>query len=171
VAAAGERRIVSLTDPAGLDGMTPGDRLRFCAFDNVCSCIRREVWRRHPFQPTTIAEDLQWAREVLIAGHRLAYVPDAVVMHSHERSALDEFSRTRLLHRRLFELFELRTIPGIPDLMLAVAASAILHLRLELKNPARLPRALALAAAWPLGQYLGARAGAGRQGLVAQGLR
>ena len=40
----------------------------------------------HPFPATPIAEDLEWARDVLLAGHRLAYVPEAVVEHSHDRS-------------------------------------------------------------------------------------
>ena len=31
----------------------------------------------HPFRPTPIAEDIEWAREVLLAGYRLAYVPEA----------------------------------------------------------------------------------------------
>ena len=168
VAAGHERRIVSLRHAGDLNAMAPMERLRFCAFDNVCSCIRREVWKKHPFQSTTIAEDLQWAREVLLAGYRLAYVPEAVVEHSHDRIAFHEFTRTRALHGRLFELFELQTIPRLQDLMRAVASSAILHLRLELRRPTRIPRALALAVAWPLGQYLGARASNARLSVAAE---
>ena len=171
VAAGREKRTVSLLAPADLDAMAPMERLRFCAFDNVCSCIRREVWRAHPFQRTPIAEDLEWAREVLLAGYRLAYVPEAVVAHSHDRSAAHEFARTRYLHRRLFELFEVQTIPGVPALVRAIAASTVLHLRLEIGNPARIPRALALAAAWPIGQYLGARAAVASRGPAPQGPR
>src|SRR5256885_445805 len=83
----------------------------------------RSIWERPPFGSTPIAEDLEWAREVLLAGHRLAYVPRAVVVHSHDRSARYELARTYLLHRRLFELFQLRTIPDVPSLARAVAAS------------------------------------------------
>jgi rhamnosyltransferase len=134
----------------------------------VCSCIRRAVWLKHPFRATAIAEDLRWSREVLLAGYRLAYAPEAIVRHSHDRTAIDEFARTRALHGQLAELFELRTIPRLTDLAVALSASAILHVRLEFRSPSRLPHALALAAAWPLGQYLGARSSRARPGIGAQ---
>ena len=63
-----------------------------------------------------MAEDIAWARDVLLAGYRLAYVPAATVVHSHDRPAREEFTRTYLLHRRLYELFGLRTIPTLAHL-------------------------------------------------------
>jgi rhamnosyltransferase len=93
-----------------LAALAPMDRLERCTFDNVCSCIRRSVWTRIPFRETPIGEDVEWAKEVLLAGYSLAFTPAAVVVHSHDRSAAYEFDRTYTLHRRLFELFELRTI-------------------------------------------------------------
>jgi glycosyltransferase involved in cell wall biosynthesis len=149
-------------DRATLAALAPLDRLAACTFDNVCSCIRRSVWCEHRFRPTTIAEDIEWAIEVLLAGYRLAYAPEAVVLHSHDRSARYEFARTYLLHRRLFELLEVRTIPTLPLLARAVTSSLALHWRCERSRPlsarafARLGQALSLAIAWPLGQYLGA---------------
>lgn len=136
---------------AAFDALEPAAQLERCIFDNVCSCIRRSVWYRQPFVSTPIAEDLEWAKAVLLAGHRLAYVPAAAVIHSHDRSARYEFTRTYVLHRRLYELFRLRTIPSLPRLARAIAVSLATHLRLE-----RNGRAIALAFAWPLGQYLGA---------------
>ncbi len=149
-------------DQMELVALTPTERLGRCTFDNVCSCIRRTVWMDHPFRQTPIAEDIEWAKEVLLAGHRLAYVPQAVVIHSHDRSARYEFARTYLLHRRLFELLELRTIPTVSSLARAIVASVVLHVRCERTLPfgrrkaVALWRALSLAVAWPLGQYLGA---------------
>jgi rhamnosyltransferase len=144
---------------ADFKDLSPLERVERCTFDNVCSCIRRAVWERHPFRETTIGEDVEWAREVLVAGHSLAYVPDAVVIHSHDRSARYEFLRTYALHRRLYELFGLRTIPTLPSLARAVASSLRTHRSVELEERrAMLPssRAIALAVVWPLGQYLGA---------------
>ena len=91
----------------------------------------------------------------MLAGYRLAYVPAAAVVHSHERSARYEFRRTYLLHRRLSELFGLRTIPSLPALARAIVSSLALHLRLI--GGDGILRAIMLAFAWPLGQYLGAR--------------
>ena len=146
-------RQMALSDRAEFDALTPTERLERCTFDNVCSCIRRSVWSAHPFRATPFAEDLEWARDVLLAGHRLAYTPAAAVVHSHERSLAYEFARTRILHRRLYDLFELRTIPTALALVRATASTVAVHLRHE-----RSARAFALGLLWPLGQYLGARA-------------
>jgi hypothetical protein len=74
-AATAEPRTVGPLRPSEFDAMSPADRHFTCAFDNVCACVRMAVWREHPFKPTPIAEDLQWAKEVLTSGYRLAYVP------------------------------------------------------------------------------------------------
>ncbi len=150
----------SIASPAEFDALTPGERLAACTFDNVCSCIRREVWERHPFKAAPIAEDLAWAREVMLAGYDLAYVPDAAVVHSHDRSAGYELRRTYLVHQQLRRLFGLATVPTAAHLARAIAVSAVAHARWTLGGPGptgarltRLPRALALAVAMPLGQY------------------
>ena len=153
-------RRVELEDPSALDRLPPLARMERCTFDNVCSCIRRSVWVDTPFAATTIAEDLEWARAVLQQGHALVFAADATVVHSHDRPASYEFWRTWLLHRRLFELFGVRTIPRVSDLLRSIASCVRLHLRCEREARAAggqtMPpgRALALAVAWPLGQYL-----------------
>jgi rhamnosyltransferase len=163
IAAAGEPRTVAFASRAEFDSLSPMDQFLSCAFDNVCSCIRRSVWEAHPFRSTPIGEDVEWAREVLLAGHRLVYTPGAVVVHSHDRSARYEFERTYALHRRLYELFRLRTIPSRSALTRAVGSSLVLHVRCQHKFPMTrkgvrdFGRAIALAVAWPVGQYLGAR--------------
>ena len=123
-----------------------------------------------PFRETPIAEDLAWGREALLAGHRIVYAADAVVLHSHHRSARYEFLRTYFLHRRLHDLFDLRTIPTLAALIRAVASSTALHLRLSgADEPRRRDRrrAIALGLAWPAGQYLGGLSAARRWKLIA----
>jgi rhamnosyltransferase len=160
VAAADIDRTAAVARAEEFEALHPMDRFLRCTFDNVCSCIRRSVWERHPFRSTPIAEDLEWAREVLLAGHRLVYTPRAAVIHSHDRPARYELARTYLLHRRLYELFELRTIPTLGGLARAIATSMALHLKCERAASNGTPtsgtgRAVALAVAWPLGQYVG----------------
>jgi len=168
VAAEEEPHTSALESAETLHRMAPAERLRLCAFDNVCSCLRRSVWEDHPFRSAPIAEDLEWGKEVLLHRYRLAYVPSAAVVHSHERSLRSELERTRLVHRRLVELFELRTIPSAAHLLRALAVTVGDHLRC-LASPAQprpalgeVARTLALAGVWPLGQYLGGRAPSGR---------
>jgi rhamnosyltransferase len=141
--------------------MTPAERHATCAFDNVCACVRLSVWRSHPFRRAAIAEDLEWGREVLLAGHKLAYAPGAAVWHSHERPVSYELQRTYLVHQRLHTLFGLETIPTVPALVRAVGMSIADHVQLAAgEDHGRLKallRGAALGVAWPLGQYLGAR--------------
>ena len=155
-AASPSARTSRVTDAAEFEALAPAERLVRSVFDNVASCLRRSVWERHRFHPTPIAEDLAWAREVLLAGCAIAYVPEAVVVHSHERSPAYEFARTRAVHARLHALFGLQTIPTWPLLLRAVMATAWSHARLEWRHPGQWPRAAGLAAAWPAGQFLGA---------------
>lgn len=158
IASRAEARTSALADgQAQIDAMTPMARLLFCAFDNVASCIRRSIWQQRPFKSTPIAEDLAWSRDVLLAGYSIAFAPDAVVIHSHDRGAVYEYRRTRVLHEQLFQLFGVHTIPAMPALLRAVATSSLTHARLELRSPGQWARALTLAVAWPLGQYVGGR--------------
>jgi rhamnosyltransferase len=160
-------RTVAVATPAAFDALDPQEKLERCTFDNVCSCIRRSVWSEHPFRSTPIGEDIEWARDVLLAGYRLAYAPQAEVIHSHDRPVRYEFVRTCLLHRRLYELFGLRAIPSAPLLARSVVSSLVLHGRLQLARNrtegaglSAALRAIALGFAWPLGQYFGALSGA-----------
>jgi rhamnosyltransferase len=150
-AASSTPRVSAVESRAAFEALDPRARFQRCIFDNVCSCIRRAVWRKHPFASTPIAEDLEWARAVLLEGYRLVYAPSAAVIHSHDRSPRYEFTRTYVLHRRLYELFGLRAIGTLPLLARAIVSSLAAHLRLE-----RDGRAVGLAFAWPLGQYFGA---------------
>jgi glycosyltransferase involved in cell wall biosynthesis len=175
VATFNEPRVVGPLTSEQFEALPPADRHRTCVFDNVCSCIRLSVWRAHPFRRTRIAEDLEWALEVLQSGHRLAFVPDAAVWHSHERSVSYELRRTYVCHQRLQTLFGLSTVPTLGALGRAIASTLPLHLRLAASEPEKrasaLARAAGLAVALPLGQYLGARsAREGREFLDADGV-
>jgi rhamnosyltransferase len=63
-------------------------------FSNVCSAIRRDIWEQIPFEETLImSEDQLWAKQVLLAGHRILYEPAAMVFHSHNYGLKDIFKR------------------------------------------------------------------------------
>jgi rhamnosyltransferase len=83
--------IKALADP--MSERTAAERLELIRFDNVTSCVRRTAWSSWPFPERIYAEDMAWAKTVLLAGHRLAYVPEARVWHAHERRWLYELRR------------------------------------------------------------------------------
>jgi len=174
-AAGSERRSAGPLTRDEFDRMSPWERHAACAFDNVCSCIRMSVWRDHPFRKTVIAEDLEWARDVLLSGHRLVYTPAAAVVHSHERPVSYELQRTYLVHQRLQALFGLSTIPSIASLMRSVATTVPVNARIAARDRTGRARAVlrgaALGVAVPFGQYLGARsAREGRELLRTSGI-
>src|ERR1051326_7958535 len=95
------------------DRLTPLERYHFCNFDNVCSAIRRDVLMQLPFPASNFGEDITWGKKALIAGWKLAYEPDAWVIHSHRRFLAYEYRRSYDSHRRLFELFDLEIVPSL----------------------------------------------------------
>jgi len=100
-----DRCVSEIPDPEKFDRLPPIEKYKLCNFDNVCSCIRKSVWQKHRFPQTDFAEDIEWARDVLLDGCTIVYEPAAVVMHSHRRSIFYEYKRTYIAARRLHELF------------------------------------------------------------------
>jgi len=106
-----ERHISRITERKEYEKMRPMQKYFFCNFDDVCSAIRVSVWNKIPYVKTDFAEDLVWSKKVLEAGYKIVYESKAVVRHSHSRSLGYEYRRTRLCHRRLNEIFGVRTVP------------------------------------------------------------
>lgn len=53
-------------------------------FHNANSALRRDVWERFPFdEQVTNIEDRLWGRQVLSAGMKIVYEPEASVYHYH----------------------------------------------------------------------------------------
>ncbi len=107
-----EARVISLHQYPNFFAAHPMEKLVTCAFDNVASIIRRDVWEKIPIPPAAFAEDLEWGYRALCNGYKIIYEPKAAVIHSHERSASYQYKRTFQNHYRLYELFRLRTIPS-----------------------------------------------------------
>ena len=155
-----ERREQRITDHTSYLRLHPMERYKLCCFDDVCSALRRSVWERIPYEWAYFAEDLDWGKKAIEAGWTLVYEPEAAVVHSHDRSVWYEYKRTYLCHRRLYELFGLRTVPRLVDALrnaarggLADAAFAWreergLRQRLELTLRAPLLALLANLAQW-----------------------
>jgi rhamnosyltransferase len=119
-----ERRVQRLPDRTTYLRLHPMARYQICVFDDVCSAIRRSVWERIPYDWAYFGEDLDWGKKVLEAGHSIVYTPAAAVVHSHDRSVWYEYKRTYVCHRRLYELFGLRTVPTFRDALRNALAAA-----------------------------------------------
>jgi GT2 family glycosyltransferase len=160
VAAQAAPRTVFAADDGGFDRLPAIERYALAAFDNVASAVRRDVLLAHPFAPSRFGEDVEWGLAMLRRGLGLAYVPDAVVVHSHRRSARELYRRNYLGHRLLRRLFGLHTVQGLPHLARALAGTVVGDLATLARARAR-PRlyleAPAQSVAAVYGQYRGAR--------------
>ncbi len=83
--------------PAVYRNRTDNGELQFqrdVFFSNVSSAARRDVILQHPFDERLImSEDQQFARDVILAGHIVAYSPRSMVDHSHNYSFLQVMRR------------------------------------------------------------------------------
>jgi CMP-N-acetylneuraminic acid synthetase len=71
-------------------------------FHNANSMIKRSVWEDHPFkQDVTNIEDQIWGNEVINAGYRLVYEPDAAVYHPHGINQGNDKTRTESVVRTM----------------------------------------------------------------------
>ncbi len=64
-------------------------------FSNVCSAIIKDVFLKAGLFPEGVPsnEDMLLAAKLIINGHKIAYVPDAKVIHSHNYSLSKQFGR------------------------------------------------------------------------------
>ena len=108
-----EGRIARLPPGRKLADLDPFDRLALCSFDNVCSAVRRSVWKSIRFGPCAFAEDMIWGKAAIEAGHTIVYTSNSFVVHSHDRSVSYEYRRTYLAHHALHRLFGVRTVPNL----------------------------------------------------------
>ncbi len=66
----------------------------FC--NNANAAIRRCLWERLPYDETlTGLEDVEWAKRAMQMGFKVAYVPEAEVVHVHSESPRRIYNRYR----------------------------------------------------------------------------
>jgi rhamnosyltransferase len=113
-AAAAERwPVVELASPAEWRALSPAERVERLTFDNVSSAVRRSVVERVPFPDVPFGEDIAWARDVLLAGHRLAFASNSRVEHSHGVSRAEFFQRVVETHAARRRLTDHDPLPGV----------------------------------------------------------
>lgn len=79
-------------------------RARDVVFSNASSCLKKDVLVRVPFRPLPYAEDRDWAKRVLHRGHKVAYVPESSVYHSHNRSLWQRYQAIKKLGSAFFDM-------------------------------------------------------------------
>ena len=81
-------------------------------FTDANACLARAAWERVPFREVSYAEDRVLAIDMLRAGYAKAFMPDAVVVHSHDYTALEHLRRCFDEWRGLREVYGWREPVG-----------------------------------------------------------
>ncbi|MDP6978291.1 MAG: glycosyltransferase [Myxococcota bacterium] len=79
----GQPRDQRIGDPRDFERMSHHEQRVACAFNNVASCVRRDLLVDFPFPDVVFGEDLAWSHQVMRAGWTIAFRPRACVVHSH----------------------------------------------------------------------------------------
>jgi rhamnosyltransferase len=77
-------------------------------FTDANGCVARAAWERVPFRRIAYAEDHALAVDMLRAGYAKAYMPEAVVVHSHEYSLAGWWRRSFDEARAIQEVYGYR---------------------------------------------------------------
>jgi len=159
-----EREIKSVSGEEELMSLPFIERVRLLSFDNVSSCIKKEVWEKVPFRQRRFGEDAAWARDVLLSGYKTVFEPASVVEHSHHNSMWYEFKRVYLDHRNWREVAEGALFNNLFEVFLASVNGVSERWQeldeLQVKGASKLYW-MAYALPWSfsqnIAQYLGAR--------------
>jgi rhamnosyltransferase len=72
----------------------PNQTHPFC--NNANAAIRRSLWEQIPYDETlTGLEDLDWAKQVMSLGYRIAYSAEAEIIHVHDETPQKIYNRYR----------------------------------------------------------------------------
>jgi rhamnosyltransferase len=114
-------------------------------FTDANAALRREAWERVPFRDVGCAEDRALAMDMLRAGYAKAYVPEAVVLHSHDYTTIQQLRRCFDEWRGLREVYGWRE-PAAPRRLAGQLRGALREARTELDaiHPSRVGRAATL---------------------------
>jgi rhamnosyltransferase len=116
--------VSSIEGSADFEALAPEQKLAIIRFDNVTACLRRSVWKATPFQERNYGEDMAWARDVLLEGFKIAYIPEAQVYHYHDRTWTYDLRRAYIHGRTRVDLTDW---PALPYLRLREALTLLVR--------------------------------------------
>jgi rhamnosyltransferase len=160
-----EQLLQSLPTDCPWQELSPNKKLALATFHDTCSCLSRQVWEEHSFEPLPYGEDLDWGARVIQAGYKIVFEPKAVVYHSHDRSSWYELKRAYADHELVMRLFGYHAFPRLKGVIAAsisvswvVVRSIWSEPRLLFEKTVLLLRAPVVITARHFGGYIGARA-------------
>ena len=106
-----ERSVQKLDAGQRLEDLEPMQRLQLCAYDNVAGSVRRSAWSKFKFGHRAFGEDVAFGKSLITHGHHIVFEPRSAVIHSHNRTPIEEGKRIYCDHQNLRELFDVHLMP------------------------------------------------------------
>ncbi len=140
-------------------------------FTDANACVARAAWEAVHFRDVAYAEDRVLAMDMLRAGYAKAFVPAAVVLHSHDYTSVEQLRRCFDEWRGLLEVYGWRE-PGSPAQLVRSLRGQLSRAREDLTaegvSPARRPAALVAVARHHVLRSIGALLGSHADRLPAE---
>lgn len=113
----------------------PYQKYAVTTFDDVCSSFRRSFWERNPYRKMVFGEDLRFGIDIILAGKKIVYTPEAPVIHSHNRSVIYEYKRHYLCHLLFLDFYDLAAVPNKKVLFTTIRSLIIKDLKYMWRLP------------------------------------
>jgi glycosyltransferase involved in cell wall biosynthesis len=107
------------------DKLPAEEKRRHAGIENVCLCIKKDIFTRFKFKKMDFAEDLDLGIRLIESGHKIGFMHSAGVIHSHNRSA-EYFMKRGYVENKILAGI-LKTNPTIIEADVDVILSGILY--------------------------------------------
>ncbi len=138
--------------------------------NNANAAVRRTVWEAQPYdEDLTGLEDLDWAKRATEAGHHIAYVATAPVVHAHDESwsqLVNRYRREAIAHRRIYQEAGMGAFEAV-----RLAAANVMSDYVHAARDGVLAANLASIPAFRIAQFWGTYQGFGQRGDAPAALR
>lgn len=123
-------KIVS-TNKENFKKLTEIEKRKLAGIDDVCSCIKRDIFDDFKFKKVDFAEDIELGIRLIESGYKLGFLYSVGVIHSHNRNSDYIMSRYYVDSKSLAKMFD--NAPFIKEQDVDLVLNAILSLYDSLK--------------------------------------
>jgi rhamnosyltransferase len=111
-----------------------GYRHLLCFYSDNASAMRKDIWRKIPYEDVNFAEDQLWAKKIIELGYTKAYNSNAVVYHSHNYKFKEMLKRSYDDHKGLYEIYKYVPVRNVFLLPLYILNATYKDLKFLLKK-------------------------------------
>ncbi len=125
-----EDRIMGL-NKRSIDKLSLIEKRKLAGIDNVCSCIKSDIYKDFKFKKISFAEDLDLGIRLIESEYKIAFLHSVGVIHSHNRNPAYFMRRAYIDSISVVEILNIERQINRPDLNLALNAIIFQYISLN----------------------------------------